>query len=118
LNPSCWPCSFPWFHTQLFLLFHKIHINMAALSASLRWLIRQSVVIISWTEIPCWKCRYFYLHIYLHNYYSIYSRLWCTDTDADTGYGMNIDTTILIIIYKNDIIQCNHKCRCRTHKHA
>jgi hypothetical protein len=41
-----------------------------------------------------------------HNY-----NLWSTDTDTDTGHDTDTNTATPIIIWKNDIIQGNHKCR-------
>jgi hypothetical protein len=43
--------------------------------------------------------------------------LWSTDTDTDIRHDTDTDTSTLIIIWENDIIQCNHMCRamsCRT----
>jgi hypothetical protein len=36
--------------------------------------------------------------------------IWSTDTDS--GYDTDTDTSIPIIIWENDIIQCNHKYLC------
>ena len=36
--------------------------------------------------------------------------LWSTDTDMDTGHGTDSDTPTRIIIWENDIIQCNDRC--------
>jgi hypothetical protein len=33
---------------------------------------------------------------------------------SDTVHDTDTDTSIPIIIWENDIIKCNHKCRCRT----
>jgi hypothetical protein len=36
----------------------------------------------------------------------------------DTGHDTDTDMTRLMIIWKNDIIQCNHKCRISVgHRH-
>jgi hypothetical protein len=40
---------------------------------------------------------------------------------TDTGHDMYTDTSTRIIIWKIDIIKCNHKCRCRVgagHRHV
>jgi hypothetical protein len=39
---------------------------------------------------------------------------WPWSTNANTGHDMDIDTSTPIIIWENDMIQCNHMCRCRT----
>jgi len=39
------------------------------------------------------------------------TKLWSTDTYPDTGHDTATDTPTWIIIWENDIIQCNHRCR-------
>jgi hypothetical protein len=36
----------------------------------------------------------------------------CTDTNTYIEHNTNTDTSIPIRIWKNNIVQCNHKCRC------
>ena len=45
--------------------------------------------------------------------FTIYQNLWSTDTDTNTKHDMDTDTPTPLIIWENDIIQCNYKCRCR-----
>jgi len=52
----------------------------------------------------------FHTHTHTHIYIYIVYRLWSTDTYTYT----DTDTPTQLIIWKNHIMQCNYKCRCRT----
>jgi len=48
----------------------------------------------------------------MHLFFLTY-KLWCTDTHTDTGQYTDTKTSTLIKLWENDIIQCNHMCRCQ-----